>query len=279
MNGEIPELRNERSSFSEIHDREIGFHDNWAKAVNPEDVPVLQLFESPVAVENRYIIRQMGNLARKRILDIGCGLGESSVYFALRGADVTSMDISSEMVDLTQRLAQFHGVRVRGIVGTADRMELDTEPFDFVYAANLIHHLPNHRAFFAGAAKLLKIGGVFFSWDPLAYNPIIKTYRRMATEVRSEDERPLTFRDIQAVESYFSEVHHREFWILTLSIFLKYYFIDRVHPNQDRYWKRIFRESPRSLWWWYPALLTDSVLTRLPLVKRLAWNTVIVAKK
>lgn len=279
MNGEIPELRNELSSLSEIHDREIGFHDNWAKAVKPEDVPVLPLFESPVAVENRYIIRQMGNLAGKRILDIGCGLGESSVYFALRGADVTAMDISSEMVDLTRRLAQFHGVCVRGIVGSADCMELDPDHFDFVYASNLIHHLPNHRAFFTGVARSLKTGGVFFSWDPLAYNPCINAYRRMATEVRSDDERPLTFRDIHVVKDYFNEVRHREFWILTLLIFLKYYFINRVHPNQDRYWKRIYRESLGSLWWWYPALLADCVLTRLPLVKRLAWNTVIVAKK
>jgi hypothetical protein len=62
--------------------------------------------------------------------------------------------------------------------------------------------------------------------------------------------------------------------VSTLTLFLKYYLIDRVHPNQDRYWKRILRETPRSLWWWWPLNAVDAVLTRVPGVRRLAWNMV-----
>ena len=61
---------------------------------------------------------------------------------------------------------------------------------------------------------------------------------------------------------------------LTLSLFLKYYLIDRVHPNTDRYWKRIFRETPATLGWWLPLKRIDRVLTRIPLVRCLAWNMV-----
>jgi hypothetical protein len=108
----------------------------------------------------------------------------------------------------------------------------------------------------------------------LAYNPVIEIYRRVATKVRTEDEAPLTFADVDRAGKYFAGVQHREFWILTLSLLLKYFLLDRVHPNADRYWKRIFRESASSLWWWMPLERMDRVLTRIPGVRRLAWNMV-----
>ena len=62
-------------------------------------------------------------------------------------------------------------------------------------------------------------------------------------------------------------------------LFIKYYLVDLVHPDQDRYWKRILRETPRSLWWWMPLRALDSVLTRLPLVRYLSWNIVMWGSK
>jgi hypothetical protein len=60
---------------------------------------------------------------------------------------------------------------------------------------------------------------------------------------------------------------------------VKYYAVDRVHPNQDRYWKRILRETPESLRWWTPLRAIDSALTRLPLMRWLAWNMVMWGEK
>jgi hypothetical protein len=127
--------------------------------------------------------------------------------------------------------------------------------------------------------RALKPGGMFISYDPIAYNPLINVYRRMATAVRTPDESPLTLADLKLARKYFSNVRHREFWISTLLLFVKYYLIDRVHPNQDRYWKRILRETPERLWWWMPLRSLDSMLTRIPLVRWLAWNVVIWGRK
>ena len=113
----------------------------------------------------------------------------------------------------------------------------------------------------------------------MAYNPVINVYRRMATEVRTEDESPLTLADLGLARKYFPNVQHREFWISTLLLFVKYYVVDRVHPNQDRYWKRILRETPQSLRWWVPLRALDAALTRLPLVRWLAWNMVMWGEK
>jgi hypothetical protein len=127
--------------------------------------------------------------------------------------------------------------------------------------------------------RALKPGGRFFSYDPLAYNPAINVYRRMATGVRTPDESPLTRADVQLAKKYFLNVGHREFWVSSLLLFVKYYAKDRVNPNQDRYWKRILKETSKTLWWWLPLRSVDKLLTRIPLVRWLAWNMVMWGEK
>src|SRR4051812_39180681 len=111
---------------SAIHDTETQFHDEWALDTDLATVAVREAFESPTAVENKFILREMGPLAGKRLLDIGSGLGESSVYFALQGARVTASDISPRMVEIAVKLGELYGVSLDGVVSTAE--DLNAEP-------------------------------------------------------------------------------------------------------------------------------------------------------
>jgi 2-polyprenyl-3-methyl-5-hydroxy-6-metoxy-1,4-benzoquinol methylase len=268
-----------QASINNTAQRETEFHDAWANNTSIENVLVRECFEAPTAMENQFILSQMGELKGKRLLDVGCGLGESSVYFALQGAQVTMADISPGMVQTGQQIAKKYGVEVEGIVSSAEELDVPAESYDLVYIANTIHHVQDRELLFQKIQRALKPGGRFFSFDPIAYNPVINVYRRMATEVRTEDESPLTARDLKLARKYFPDVQHREFWISTLALFLKYYALDRVHPNQDRYWKRILRETPESLSWWMPLRSLDALLTRIPAVRWLAWNVVIWGQK
>jgi ubiquinone/menaquinone biosynthesis C-methylase UbiE len=261
------------------HQREAAFHDAWASSTSTDDVLVQESFEAPTAMENRFILSRMGDLKGKRLLDIGAGLGESSVYFALQGAQVTMTDISPGMTQTGRDLARKYGVEIESIVAQVEDLCVSAETYDFVYIANTIHHVQDRNALFQKIHRALKPGGCFFSYDPVAYNPAINVYRRMATEVRTEDEAPLALADLRLARKYFPNIQHREFWIATLLLFAKYYVVDRVHPNQDRYWKRIFRETPQTLRWWMPLRALDGVLTRLPLVRWLAWNMVMWGEK
>jgi 2-polyprenyl-3-methyl-5-hydroxy-6-metoxy-1,4-benzoquinol methylase len=259
--------------------RESEFHDEWARNTDLRTVEVRGCFEAPAALENSHIIRQMGPLKGKRILDIGAGLGESSVYFALQGAQVTMVDLSPRMVKITLELGKLNGVEMEGIVSSAESLNVKPETYDIVYVANTIHHVSDKARLFEQVRNALKPGGRFFSFDPIAYNPVINVYRKMATEVRSVDEAPLGTSDLALARKYFVNVQHREFWILTLSLFLKYYLIDRVHPNQDRYWKRILKETSSTLWWWRPLRELEAVLSRIPGIRWLAWNMVMWGQK
>src|SRR6185503_5848208 len=261
-----------------IHSNESTFHDQWAASTDPRTIAVAAAFEAPTAVENRYILQRLGSLEGVRLLDVGCGLGESSVYFAQRGAKVTATDISPGMIATALRLAELHGVEIDTFVTPAEDMDLPREQFDVVYSANTLHHVTDRDAFLRCLHRALRPGGRIFTWDPLAYNPIINIYRRMATGVRTADEQPLRFADLKRFSRYFVDVRHREFWFLSLSLFLKYFLIDRIHPNAERYWKKIYSEST-GLWWWKPLRNTDAALMRIPLLRRLAWNIVIHAEK
>lgn len=266
-------------SSEEQFNRESRFHDEWARSTDAEAVRIDAAFTAPTAMENRFIVSALGDLSGRSLLDVGCGLGESSVMFAELGADVTANDVSSEMLVLTARLAEKRGINVKTCHGPAEELTLPPESFDIVYAANVIHHLSDADAFYRGILKLLKPGGIFVSWDPVRYNPVINVYRRMAMDVRSEDEFPLGKADLKKVESYFGAVEVRFFWLSTLLLFLKYYLIDRIDPNKERYWKRIYAEDARSLRWWRPFYWLDCVLTRIPGLRWLSWNMVLIAKK
>ncbi|MFN7975050.1 MAG: class I SAM-dependent methyltransferase [Acidobacteriota bacterium] len=261
---------------TEVTAREASFHDAWATGVDADLVDVRAAFEATTAPENRFILSLLGDLAGKRVLDVGSGLGESSVYFALRGARVTAADLSPKMVDLARELARRHGTSIEGVVCPAEELAVPAASFDVVYLGNILHHVPRalRPRVFGNLARALAPGGRFFSWDPISYNPAIKVYRRMATKVRTEDEDPLTFGDVATARASFPDARHREFWILTLSLFLKYYLVDRVHPNADRYWKKILKEPEAGLGWFRALQHADGVLTRIPLVRRLSWNMV-----
>lgn len=261
-------------------DRERAFHDAWAEAEAPGTVAVEAAFEHLTAPENRFILREMGDLRGARVLDLGTGLGESAVYFAMRGAEVTATDISPEMCALAAHTAASRGVAIETVATPVERLSVQAGAFDLAYGANLLHHVADIDATLAAVHRALRPGGRCFFWDPLAYNPAIWVYRRLAVGVRSADERPLTFAVLDRFRHRFANVRHREFWLTTLLLFVKYYAVDHVDPNQSRYWKRILTEDPRRLGWWFtPLQVLDSVLLRMPLLRRLAWNTVIWAEK
>lgn len=263
-------------------EREATFHNDWADAEKIDEIDAVAQFEGIAAIENKFIVQKMGNLKGKRILDIGAGFGESSIYFALQGAKVVCNDISPKMVEVGQKLATRYGVELEFVTAPVEALDFPAETFDFIYCANVMHHVPetDHDMWLSNMHRYLKTGGTLFTFDPLKYNPIINVYRSMATDVRTIDETPLGFDILEKYQKLFKKVEHKEFWFATLLLFINYYVIQRVHPNQERYWKKMYKENNQTIGWWFkPLIALDNFLMSLPLVNRLAWNTVIYSEK
>lgn len=263
----------------EVLRKEQVFHDRWAAAIDVEGIRVKDYFEACTAPENRFILQQLGDVRDRLLLDLGCGAGENSVYFASRGARCVAADYSPGMVDVALKLAASNGVQIEGRVINAMEIAFPDNTFDIVYASNLLHHIPDPRLALREMHRVLKPGGKACFWDPLKHNPIINVYRRIATEVRTEDETPLDIGIVQFIESLFSETAFDTFWIATLWIFLQFYLIERVNPNQERYWKKIILEHQRLEPEYRLLEKVDAVLKHLPLMRRFAWNLTVVATK
>jgi 2-polyprenyl-3-methyl-5-hydroxy-6-metoxy-1,4-benzoquinol methylase len=259
------------------HAEEV-FHDEWAAGVDVAKIDVRQMNEACTAPEMRYIRHALGNLHGRTLLDVGCGLGEASVYFAMLGADVTATDISSGMCDTARRLAEHNGVRISTHVSAAEDLGLPADrKFDVIYTGNTLHHV-DLAATMPRLLKHLKPDGVFVSWDPVAYNPVINIYRKRAMEVRTEDEHPLRLADIRAIRSHFAESHTRWFWLSTLAIFCAMAVVQRRDPNKERYWKKVVEEADRWAWLYRPLEFLDKVLLLIPFLRPLCWNVVIVGR-
>ncbi|HEY0863432.1 MAG TPA: class I SAM-dependent methyltransferase [Lacunisphaera sp.] len=259
------------------HAEEV-FHDEWAASTDVTQIDVRQMNEACTAPEMRFLTRALGDLRGRTLLDVGCGLGEASVYFALRGADVTASDISPGMCDAARRLAEHNGVKIRTHVSASEDLGFPADTkFDVIYTGNTLHHV-DIAATMPLLLKHLKPDGVFVSWDPVAYNPAINYYRRNAMEVRTEDEHPLRLADIRAVRSHFKESRIAWFWLSTLLIFIIMKFVQRRDPNKERYWKKVVEEADQWAWLYWPLEELDRLLLHIPFLRPLCWNVVIVGR-
>jgi len=83
----------------------------------------------------------------KRVLEIGCGIGTTTMSFARAGARVTAVDLSPESASLTRQSASVYGMQDRVTVHVGDAEHLSefvpVEPYDLVWSFGVIHHSPH----------------------------------------------------------------------------------------------------------------------------------------
>jgi len=95
-----------------------------------------------------------------RVLDLGCGEGRDSVFFAERGAAVTGVDVAADGLDKARRLARRRGVRVRWIEGGMTEVPPDGR-FDLIFSCGTLHYVARAErgALFRRLAAMTRPGG------------------------------------------------------------------------------------------------------------------------
>ncbi|MBW8312369.1 MAG: cyclopropane fatty acyl phospholipid synthase [Rhizobium sp.] len=105
------------------------------------------------------VCRKLGLRAGQRLLDVGCGWGETLKFAAERyGAAGVGITISREQADYARRLCAGLPVEIR----LQDYRELD-EPFDHILSIGMFEHVGvrNYRGFFQRMRRCLKPDGLF----------------------------------------------------------------------------------------------------------------------
>ena len=122
-----------------------------------------------------------------RVLDVGCGAGFLSNDLALRGRDVTGIDVAADALAVAR--AHDASGRVRYIEGNALALPFEDGSFEAVCAMDLLEHLDSPARAIAEASRVLVPGGLFFfhtfnrnflSWLVIIYG--VETFVRNAPE-------------------------------------------------------------------------------------------------
>jgi SAM-dependent methyltransferase len=104
--------------------------------------------------------------APAKLLDLGCGTGWTSCFFAKRGYNVVGQDISSDMIESANANKDKEGLsNLTFVVSDYENMTFEAV-FDAAVFFDSLHHAENETAALAMVYKALKPGGVCITVEP-----------------------------------------------------------------------------------------------------------------
>lgn len=97
-------------------------------------------FKELMDVNRRYEFQRFIGLVKgKKILDLGCGSGDHSIYFKEQGLDVTAIDLSEEMIKLCKEKG------VNAFVKDIENLDFEEKSFDGIWSVTSLLHIPKSK--------------------------------------------------------------------------------------------------------------------------------------
>jgi demethylmenaquinone methyltransferase/2-methoxy-6-polyprenyl-1,4-benzoquinol methylase len=101
--------------------------------------------------------------AGARVLDLACGTGDLSFLAAERGANVTALDLTTEMIQLAR--AKKSAREIRWLTGDMNALPFPAGSFDVVTIGYGLRNVPELTVALAEAHRVLRPGGHLCSLD------------------------------------------------------------------------------------------------------------------
>jgi len=180
--------------------------------INSFDLKVPNFFQDV----NLCYLDLIGEVKNKKILDICCGKGILSYFFASKNADVIGIDLSEKHINFCKKESNRLRIKAKFFVMNAQIPEFEKNSFDIITGYRAIHHLPNLNLFFENCYRLLKPNGFIIFVEPLKKNPIVQFNRKyIAPNARTIYEHPLKMKDLKRAKLIFGNLEHYEYHLIS----------------------------------------------------------------
>jgi 2-polyprenyl-3-methyl-5-hydroxy-6-metoxy-1,4-benzoquinol methylase len=112
--------------------------------------------------QERVLFQSLGDVKHVHILDLGTGTGRAAIALARRGAIVTGVDASSEMLSVARRRASEEGLSIEFAEGDAHMLVFPDRAFDATVCFRLLMHVPDWRR---ALRELCRVSGTRVVFD------------------------------------------------------------------------------------------------------------------
>jgi tocopherol O-methyltransferase len=126
------------------------------------------------------LVRLLAGKARIKssasILDVGCGVGGSSIWMANNlGATTLGITISPVQLEIARRIAAERGVSSQFLLMDAEKMSFN-QSFEVIWVVAALSHFHNPASFLKRAANFLEKNGKFVIYDWMPDEEIVDPY-------------------------------------------------------------------------------------------------------
>jgi len=138
-------------------------------------IPTNDIYYGPYCpTEKELKIINISKIKNKKVLEVGCGGGQASVFLAKNKANCCGIDISKKQIEYAKKLAQKNNVNIDYHIGTAENLKFfKKEEFDIVLSIFSLQYINNMDKCFREIKRVLKKGGkIIFSLDHPFYSVI-----------------------------------------------------------------------------------------------------------
>lgn len=168
------------------HDHDHGGHDHGAHGHAKDRGPKAMLRYLRLAPTmwrseiNRAVLDMVGPAPDEQVIDIGSGMGATTILAAKAGASVTAVDPTPFLrrVLTVRRLFQSARGRIRVVDGAAEVLPVADRSTDALWSVNTMHHWVDPERASAEIARVLRDGGRIVLVDEDFDDPSHPEYER-----------------------------------------------------------------------------------------------------